>query len=315
MTVGSWLGYSTNPDLVDLLELDGALLTYIRHQFGRLLNAEILKGILVYCYFEQENMPPLPMVVVTQESACIENTKSRGLPLNHKQLNKFNAGEDKNYNSVLADILEVMKASPEIVPPRFEAWQYDADGCNSAREGLRRSLNPSREPQKTQLESRFKVQKGSTYTCQWIFKLPMFEAWRDWSSPQNVLWINGKAGSGKSIMAAYLAKSFREGFIEPINDEDDTTVCAVPLTSGPCGNRRLGAALTVLHFFCGIDRTHEEPTSFVGTLIHQLLSQHNENPRLISIAQKYYKKRGDGLEASVMSRLLVDLIDVVGKAM
>ncbi|KAI9774787.1 MAG: hypothetical protein M1840_000003 [Geoglossum simile] len=309
---GSMLGYSTNPDLVDLLELNGTFLTYIRHQFCRLLNAEILKNLQVYCYFEQENMAPLPLVVVTAASACIDGTKRRGLPLNHKQLNKFGSGEDKNYNMVLADILEVVKACSEIVPPRFEAWQYDADGCNSVRESLRRSLNPSREPQITQLESRFKVQKASNYTCQWIFKLPMFEAWRDWSSPQNVLWINGKAGSGKSIMAAYLAKSFREGFIEP-RDEDETSVCTVPLTSNPCGNGRLRLTLTILHFFCGVDRTHEEPTSFIGTLIHQLLSQHKENPKLISIAQSVYRENADGVESSVMVKLLVDLIKVVGK--
>jgi hypothetical protein len=314
MFAGSMFGYSTSPDLVDLLELDGTLLKYIRHQFGRLMNAEILRNLHIYCYFEQEEMKPLPMVVVTENSACLDGTKRRGLPLNHKQLNKFNPGEDKNYNTVLSDILEVLKDCKEVVPPRFEAWQYDADGCNSVRESLRRSLNPSREEQKKELEKRFKTQKMSSYTCQWIFKLPIFETWKDWSSRQNVLWINGKAGSGKSILAAYLAKSFREGFVVAQN-EDESPCCTVPLTSSPCGNQSPQLALTVLHFFCGIERALEEPASFIGTLIHQLLAQHNENQRLISIAQKVYKDNPDGVEPFVMTKLLVDLIEVVGTAM
>jgi hypothetical protein len=314
MFAGSMLGYSTNPDLVDLLELDGTLLKYVRQQFSRLLNAEILRNLHVYCYYEQEEMKPLPMVVVTQDSACLDGKKSKGLPLNHKQLNKFNPGEDKNYNAVLSDLLEVVRDCNEVVPPRFQAWQYDAEGCNSVCESLRRSLNPSREEQKKELEKRFKTQKMSSYTCQWIFNLPIFQTWKDWSSRQNVLWINGKAGSGKSIMAAYLAKSFRNGFIEP-QDEDEGPVCTVPLTSSPCGNQSLQPTLTVLHFFCGIERTLEEPASFIGTLIHQLLAQHNENQRLTSIAQKVYKDNPDGVEPSIMTKLLVDLIEVVGKAM
>jgi hypothetical protein len=311
MVVGSWLGYSNNPDLVDLLELNGSLLKDLRHQFNHLRKAEIMANLQLYCYFEQENMPPLPMEVVTESSACIDGAKRRGLPLNHKQLNKFKRGEDKNYNAVLADILEIVKACAEIVPPRFEAWQYNASRCNSLRERLRRSLNPSRDPQKTQLKSRLAVQKASSYTCQWIFKLPAFEAWSDWSAPQNVLWINGKAGSGKSVMAAFLVNSFRQGVVD-FQDEDETTVCSVPLASSPCGYKR--STLTVLHFFCGIDRTHEEPCSFIGTLLHQLLSQHSENQRLMDMAQKVYRHKTE-VEISVMIKLLVDLINLVGKVM
>jgi hypothetical protein len=312
MTAGSLLGYSTNPDLVGLLDLDSALLTYIRHEFSRLQKAERLNNLRIYCYFEQKEMAPFPKVVVTENSACLDGAERRGLPLNHKQLNKFNPGEDKNYNTLLADIVEVVKACPDIVLPRFEAWQYNADGCNSLRESIRRWLAPSRKPQTTQLKSRLAVQTASSYTCQWIFTLPVFESWRDWSTPQNVLWINGKAGSGKSVMAAFLVNRFKEGVLDS-EDEDETTNCNVSLSSAPCSQKR--QSLTVLYFFCGIDRTHEDPASFIGTLIHQLLWQHNENEKLISMAQKVQRDHIDGAEPAVLVKLLAALINEVGKVM
>jgi hypothetical protein len=317
MFVGSMLGHSTNPDLVGLLALDGVLLRYVRHQFGRLLAAEILRNIHVYCYFEQEEMRPLPMVVVDETSACIEGAPRRGLPLNHKQLNKFGPGLDRDYNVLLADIKAVLRDCRDIVPPRFQAWQYDADGCDPVREGLRRALNPSREEQSRELDKRFAIQQTASYTCRWIHRLPAFQSWTQWPRRQNVLWINGKAGSGKSIMAAYLTKTLGRGGLDDdatVRRAIETSVCTVPLTLAPCGHQDLDLDLTVLHFFCGIERTLEEPASFIGTLIHQLLAQHNENQRLVSIAQRVYKDSPDGVEPSTMVRLLADLIEVAGRA-
>ena len=41
-------------------------------------------------------------------------------------------------------------------------------------------------------------------TCSWILSDPIFECWRNSTSPAHTLWINGSAGSGKSILASYL---------------------------------------------------------------------------------------------------------------
>ncbi|KFY17537.1 hypothetical protein V492_00596 [Pseudogymnoascus sp. VKM F-4246] len=309
MRAGSVVGYSTNPDLIDLLNSDSPLLTHVRKAFTRLQHSDKLNNLQLYCYFEQKEMDLVKMVVVSQDSACLPGAQVRGLPLNHKELNKFQRGEDKNYNSLLADILEVVKVMSDIVLPRFEAWQYNSDGCNDVRESLRCWLTPSRDPQERQLHSRLAVQTMSSYTCQWIFDLPAFKSWKDWTTAQNLLWINGKAGSGKSVLAAFLISHFRGG-VKPSQDKDREGGCNVPLVMRPCGYWK--QSVTVLYFFCGIDRMHEDPKSFLGTLIHQLLWWHSEDQQLLSICEGFRKRNRAGADAKTMSKLLGRLVDIIG---
>lgn len=50
-------------------------------------------------------------------------------------------------------------------------------------------------------------------TCSWILSHPAFTSWKESTTVGHTLWINGTAGSGKSILASFLVQQFQtEGF-------------------------------------------------------------------------------------------------------
>ncbi|KAK0644439.1 hypothetical protein B0T16DRAFT_417675 [Cercophora newfieldiana] len=147
---------------------------------------------------------------------------------------------------------------------------------------LQRWLSPSTGPQKRELDARFKAQQetvDSYETCQWLLNLDIYREWADPRTTANILWIHGKPGSGKSVLAAFIVKLLRRQ-TGPNRETDVTINCSAPTSSPTCPVYR--KPTSVMFFFCGLESAKEFASNIVGTFVHQLLLSHSQNTLLQS---------------------------------
>jgi Cdc6-like AAA superfamily ATPase len=152
------------------------------------------------------------------------------------------------------------------VERRHLRWRYGEACANLDCKNVLRWLNPSESKmaQDEQRRDRLAKQQSASFTCQWLLQNPIFLAWASFETAHNVLWINGKAGTGKSVLSAFIIDSLRSippTYVEEGRGDDH-----------PSKSSKMSSKPTVLFFFCGIDRASENPWSFIGSLIHQLIS-------------------------------------------
>jgi hypothetical protein len=313
-------GIPINQDFITLLEVDSFMLMSLHNQFNDLTrNNDIFKSakLRVYCYYERYEVPYLRCLVVDQNSACLDHAEHRIMDANHMDMNKFRPGHDNRYNDIKNDLLAITATSDDIVERRHLRWRYGATGANLDCKNVLRWLNPSgsEKEQDEQQKDLLAKQRSASFTCQWLFSNSIFMTWASFETAQNVLWVNGKAGTGKSILSAFIIDALRSRLSPYMMGEGGEYGC-------PSHSSKMSSKPTVLFFFCGIDRASENPWSFIGSFIHQLIlddhideEQREELLKMTTEAQKAYTASAAGSfrDWRCLSDLLQKLVNVVGK--
>jgi hypothetical protein len=315
-----WLGKLGNieacEDLLKILHLESHLLSYLQHEFERAGKKKPLDRLEICCFYEtkQQHIGPWNLgYVVSEASACLDGAEKCSLETDHMGMNKF-LPQDKNYDTFSKFLVSATRSSGPNVSRRFNARQYNSISASQELKELKQWLAPSTGPQKRQLEARYADQQrtvSTSATCGWITQVDLFHQWHEGFSPNNVLWIHGKPGSGKSVLAAYLVKLLRDE--TPFGPELSPRNCEFPTSSTSC--RMLNEKQNVLYFFCGVEPSREYPANLVGTLINQLLSHQPENFKLQAAAMHLASaaESREGPEAIALTRLLVDCTSIVGR--
>lgn len=293
-------GTKPAPELVSILRVDSDMVTYLQKEFQILCEDNRLSNLSIYCFYEMKPLLFPPQLVVNEDSACIDNAYCSGMNANHMEMNKFTGADDPNYKSFLANLSAVFRQSSRTVSSRFESCQYGASKQDHSRDSLQRWLEPSRGPQTTQFTRKLDSYRSAPYTCQWLLNLEAFQRWRDAYQFENVLWITGKAGSGKSVLASYIIQLLRVG-----ETTEKIVKCDVALSEYDCRYRPVCSS--VLYFFCGVDRAHETPVRMLGTLIHQFLLVHCENEEIFQMVSQVYRSSQERFGESPGWEAMADL--------
>ncbi|TVY89373.1 Vegetative incompatibility protein HET-E-1 [Lachnellula willkommii] len=131
-------------------------------------------------------------------------------------------------------------------------------------------------------------------TCQWVMKEPHMKAWIKNDENHRVLWLNGKPGSGKSVMCSYITEVLSET-----------------------------ANLDVCFYFCSSQDSGNTLSQILRTVILQLLRSHADIASLIS-NDFVYRRLSCGLtqlktlvpqilQLVPYTRILVDGVDECSK--
>jgi hypothetical protein len=113
-------------------------------------------------------------------------------------------------------------------------------------------------------------------TCEWAYHLEAIRTWLDMNNPSasvpladgRTIWISGKAGSGKSVLAVYLYDRISEILRENNWSATDVSRCSGSSTTIDCQHFSVTNNKAVLYFPLSKTST---PVSTIRTLIHQLL--------------------------------------------
>lgn len=228
-------------------------------------------------------------------------------------LNKF-APEDTNYDNTLKPGLRVeYEKAAQRCNSRFQSRQYGTDKANPEIQRLNQFLRPITASQKIQRDFKYHEQQrinATPPTCSWIENLNVFREWKT-AKDFKCLWIHGKPGSGKSVLSSYVCKLLQP---EDAGLSQDCRHCQKPLNDKDCDLRVNKNSPTVAYFMCGVDTAVESSSVVLGTLLHQVLLQHDMNSRLHSIALSAMRKLGAGGNPRELAALLVELLNVVGRA-
>lgn len=144
-------------------------------------------------------------------------------------------------------------------------------------------------------------------TCEWISSVGAFVRWKE-SRQFSLLWIHGKSGSGKSILAAYIMEMLQAG---ARSTRINSHTCSSSLRTGQCDTHGPPAS-TVLYFLCGVQPAFETPSDILRGLIHQCLFLHRNNWKLQSIASSAATSFAQGHDIAALAYLLMELAAIVG---
>ena len=307
MAMGSWKGTATHPELVKLLKLGSQPLKDLDESFKQACQNSDILDICLRCFRETRKILLPPHIVVPAESAFLNDDGNESLDANHMQMNKFPPGKDANYDKILSAILETLVETSQSVlrgpSRRLNGFQL-SEGLWILMESW---LNPSKEPQAMQYKSKLDCQKAASYTCQWLYGHESFARWK--SGQRNVLWIHGKPGSGKSVLAS--------STISTLSVVDNASFgfrywpCKESLEKHSCDFKVVKP--TILYYFGGVDRDHDNPKRILSTLIHQLLKIHDMDEVLFGRAYSATKVHSDECDANKMFQLLENLISTLAR--
>jgi len=289
----------------------------MQRDFKRTYRGDKLTQASLYCYYEMKGVPLYPYIVVDKASACISDAECRGFNLTHKELNKFKAKDDPNYDQFLSDLIFALERSAPRIAKTFTPGNYGTTGADDASKAVQVALKPA-DGQPDQLRTRLSQRRYTPTSCTWILEHSDFERWISHSRDLGALWIHGKGGAGKSVLAAYIVDWLRADFGRVTGADYDSfglPVCRLDKNKNPCGY--IKQKKTVLYFFFGVNRSNQHVVSFLGTLAHQLLSIHYDNEQLFATARRFVDERvrKPGAmedEEGKFIKLLVDMLSLLG---
>lgn len=165
----------------------------------------------------------LYQMIVEKQSAILGCSSEIAQPLDadHHQLCKFGDKNDSNYimvkktlASFLPSILGRGKGLVNFINvakyPNSYPGNSTADMKADSMEKTSTLLAIQEAPE---ADLNFYSDRRMPETCSWILSYPAFTSWKDSTTVGHILWINGTAGSGKSILASFLVQHFQtEGF-------------------------------------------------------------------------------------------------------
>jgi hypothetical protein len=291
MYFGSMCGQATYPELIRLLRMHSLELHDMQRDFKRMYRGDKLAQALLYCYYEMKGVPLYPYIVVDKTSACISDAECRGFNLTHKELNKFKAEDDANYDQVLLDLIYAFENSAQRIAKTFTPGNYGTTGASEASKAVEVALKPA-NGQFDQLRTKLSHRRHTPKSCMWILDHSDFKRWISHSQDMDAFWIYGKGGAGKSVLAAYIIDWLRADFGRVTGADCDSfglPVCRMDKNKNACGY--IKQKNTVLFFFFGVNRSNQHVVSFLGNLAHQLLSIHYDNEQLFAMARTFVDER------------------------
>ena len=318
MMIGSMMGEQTHEELVKVLAVNSEPLAEVQRGFHELFNDSSVmdQSILPRCYRETRALKLPPYMVVSADSAFLDQAENGTMDANHMEMNKFLPGPDANYDKLLSDIQQMVPLASRSVSRRLEKWRYGSLIADDDRNMMEHRLDPSRTPQIRHLQLKLDSHRNAPYTCHWLDEQVLFKDWKSdvLDGKRNVLWIHGKPATGKSVLAAYVVETLQGKDGAGATSEEKAGMvyspCDTPLGSHECGSKVIKP--TVLYYFCGVDRSHDRPEGILGTLIHQLLSIHDTDETLFSTAHRWKEStQAANINAKTLTTLLQELICLV----
>ncbi|KAJ6785086.1 hypothetical protein PWT90_03543 [Aphanocladium album] len=310
ISLGSYLWQvRSNDEIITILRPDSYVLDELQRTFAQLRFDERMLDLRLICYYEMRAVPYLGKMVVSRSSASLDGAECHGMNANHMDMNAFYEGDqgrhDGNYGHFIADIRGIFHSAPPVVSKRFDNWVYGSETPDANRERLQRWLDPSRDVQTITYTEKLDIQRAAPYTCQWIHKTQDFNSWKCGSEPStNTLWISGTAGSGKSVLAAYVINALKN----EAKHFSYSPTCSNSI-SEPCEFK--DSSTPVLMFFCGVDRKSESTDRMLATLVHQLLLAQPKSQELFNIAEEMYQEtlKGDEAWSSTLASIVIDNLE------
>ncbi len=302
---GNLIRVHTEERLLQVLNINSDLLSYLQNEFEKVQSHFPSNQTQVYCYCEEYDVKlgPLRGKVVPEDSAWLDNSAKRALQADHMGMNKFHPDDGRYENTVKPDLLQSFRSARRLSIARFSRRQYGSDQANP------QILAPLTSSQEDRRNFNYRQQERTVQhrpTCTWIHHLGPFNDWKR-ASGFSCLWIHGKSGSGKSVLAAYISK-----FLQPdeMYRSPEGRVCLYSMSGPTCGIAT-GQTATA-YFLCGVEPALESPSRLIGTLIHQLLARFDENWKLQAIALSAMRKLHAGGSPEKLAKLLAELASIVG---
>ncbi|KAK4034966.1 ankyrin repeat-containing domain protein [Parachaetomium inaequale] len=233
-------------------------------------------------------------IVVTKESATLNGAADRGMPCNHRQLNRFDSAKDGRYEIVRYHLKDIVKDAHKIVRARLKASRQSAiDDATFAR--LSQSLNL------VEFQRQLRSVKALSGDSGWILKEQKYLDWSTQAShgiqPQEApcLWVSGDEGLGKSKAAAAVIQELQKREAE---------------------NDMAGARnAMVAYFFCDSTPDCSKAENVLKSLMWQLILGRRSLAQYVrSFAAQDLKLKGSGQGAEEqfsMSRLWKGLADML----
>ncbi|KAG7289228.1 hypothetical protein NEMBOFW57_005593 [Staphylotrichum longicolle] len=233
-------------------------------------------------------------VVVTKESATLHGAADRGMPCNHRQLNRFDNAKDGRYEIVRHHLKDIVRDAHKTVRARLNASRQSAiDDATFAR--ISESLNL------VEFQRQLRSVKALSGDSGWILKE---QKYLDWSAqlghgshpPETpCLWVSGDEGLGKSKAAAAVIQELQRQEAE----------------SDMGGARNV----MVAYFFCDATPDCSKAENVLKSLMWQLILARRSLAQYVrSFAAQDLKLKGSGQGAEEqfsMSRLWKGLADML----
>ncbi|PTB63088.1 pfs domain-containing protein [Trichoderma citrinoviride] len=206
-------------------------------------------------------------MVVTEASACIPGVERHALQTDHLKINKYCSPTDRSFLTVSTTISEMYANAKDIIRRR----QAHALEQKPEAEACLRDLFLT-DPRDDRIALKRKKGDRAQGTCEWIIGTEEITAWlgstqkaRSEAQTNNILWLHGHPGTGKSTMAIFLTEELPKAFSE---------------TDGK----------TLAYFFCDSNFDKQRTAiSIVRGLLLQLIQQH---PQLLDYLMPRYRERG-----------------------
>ena len=199
----------------------------------------------------------LPEYFANVETA-LQNTERDLIPVRDKYLQKI----DVTFDGLLNKIVEALRKQNRKLD--LSSVFEEAKAARAEREeseDIKRALDDWLSPSDT-LEDLHRLRSNTTHgTCEWIRSHDEIVMWRtaklDQSSRSQILWMNGKLGSGKSSLTASLVRDFE-------NDEFPDSNTKIPLA----------------YFFCIFGQESKRTArKILATLTSQIFAYQNKGLR------------------------------------
>lgn len=155
-------------------------------------------GLVLWSFYETQKMHLWSSLVVDETSAVLNYPEEKQIPMSadHRSICKFNDSKAANYLTIknsIAFIVNGLRTKSQGTELLISAEQMrtvrELLGYSAPTDDILDSLNEKREPD----------------TCDWILSNECYMNWTSQAqSGHSVLWISGKPGWGKSVLASFV---------------------------------------------------------------------------------------------------------------
>jgi hypothetical protein len=226
------------------------------------------------------------------------------------EMNKFGSRYESNYERVVEKLIEVHSIARNTVQSRWGSmtkslsfqngianktlgYQYDTHYPGGAVKEIKHWLSPENVFNEQYVMRRTDRLEG---TCHWAYDVGLFSAWLNLntdsrapsSEPIPPLLVSGKAGSGKSVLAAYLHHNLWECIRADNWSADDASRCSGSADTVDCQHSTVTGNRAVLYFPMS---KSTKAASVIRTLIDQLLHFQPTNSGLQDLVRSKLTQR------------------------
>ncbi|KIV87767.1 hypothetical protein PV11_03289 [Exophiala sideris] len=193
---------STNTDLLSVLQTSSEVLRRVQDDFLSMIRDLASQGrsLKITCFWESQPMP-FAGTIVERSSATLPGYNAISIHANHRDMVRFHAPEDPGFLSVLGELrrwLADVQASELDLTADARAKELEEKRLEQTRIECLKSLTFAEMGAR-----KSNIDEPNPHTCEWIFLDRHYQSWGTFGGhreSQNLLWIKGKPGSGKSTL-------------------------------------------------------------------------------------------------------------------